>query len=99
MLTYDTIKIGMNVRCIYNCSRTPYAHREGKTAVVLSITYPYVYVQWDDGLKEYGCWSGPEYFEDSKRKPRKAIPDFPLDPSLPVLMAGYIQDRARKRFQ
>ena len=30
-------------------------------------------------------------------RPSKVIPDYPLDPSLPVLMAGYIQDRQRKR--
>jgi hypothetical protein len=30
-------------------------------------------------------------------RPEKVIPDYPLDPSLPVLMAGYIQDRQRKR--
>jgi len=34
-----------------------------------------------------------------KRKPRKVIPDIPLDPTLPILEAGYIQDRARKRFK
>src|ERR1035437_3864186 len=27
----------------------------------------------------------------------KAIPDFPLDPTLHVLQAGYIQDRQRKK--
>jgi len=34
-------------------------------------------------------------------KPRikKVIPDFPLDPMLPVLEAGYIQDRQRKQFK
>jgi len=29
----------------------------------------------------------------------KVIPGIPLDPTLPVLMAGYIQDRARKRYR
>jgi hypothetical protein len=32
-----------------------------------------------------------------KRKPKKVIPNTPLDPSLPILMAGHIQDRQRKR--
>lgn len=33
------------------------------------------------------------------RPPRKAIPDIPLDPTLPILEAGYLQDRQRKRFR
>ena len=28
----------------------------------------------------------------------KVIPDFPLDATLPILQAGYIQDRQRKQF-
>ena len=28
----------------------------------------------------------------------KIIPGIPLDPTLPILMAGYLQDRARKRY-
>lgn len=32
------------------------------------------------------------------KKPRKIIPDIPLDPTLHILEAGYIQDRMRKRF-
>jgi hypothetical protein len=29
----------------------------------------------------------------------REIPDMPLDPSLPVLQAGYLQDRARKKYR
>jgi len=29
----------------------------------------------------------------------KIIPDIPLDPSLPILEAGYLQDRQRKRYR
>jgi len=29
----------------------------------------------------------------------KIIPGIPLDPTLPILQAGYIQDRARKRYR
>jgi hypothetical protein len=32
-------------------------------------------------------------------KPEKIIPGTPLDPTLPILHAGYIQDRQRKRFR
>jgi hypothetical protein len=34
--------------------------------------------------------------EVKNRRPRKVIPDIPLDPSLPILMAGHLQDRMRK---
>jgi hypothetical protein len=30
-------------------------------------------------------------------KPSKIIPDIPLDPTLPILMAGHLQDRMRKK--
>jgi hypothetical protein len=33
------------------------------------------------------------------RKSSKVIPDIPLDPTLPVLQAGYLQDRERKHFK
>lgn len=33
------------------------------------------------------------------RKPKKLIPEFPLDNTLPILQAGYIQDRQRKLFK
>jgi hypothetical protein len=29
----------------------------------------------------------------------KVIPDMPLDPTLPILTAGHLQDRQRKRFK
>jgi hypothetical protein len=29
----------------------------------------------------------------------KVIPDMPLDPTLPVLQAGYLQDRQRKQYR
>lgn len=31
------------------------------------------------------------------RKPKKVIPNMPLDPTLPMLEAGYLQDRMRRR--
>jgi len=34
---------------------------------------------------------------DGAMKPPKVIPGFPLDPTLHILQAGYIQDRQRKR--
>lgn len=34
-----------------------------------------------------------------KRKPKKVIPGIPLDPSLPLLEAGHLQDRARKKYR
>lgn len=36
----------------------------------------------------------PLYF-----KPKIIIPDMPLDPSLPILMAGHLQDRQRKKYR
>lgn len=37
------------------------------------------------------------HYEVRPIKIEKIIPDFPLDPTLHVLQAGYIQDRQRKR--
>jgi hypothetical protein len=34
-----------------------------------------------------------------KRKPKKEIPNIPLDTELSVLQAGYLQDRQRKRYK
>jgi hypothetical protein len=34
-----------------------------------------------------------------RRKIKKVMPDFPLDPTLPILQAGYLQDRERKHFK
>jgi len=31
--------------------------------------------------------------------PEKVIPDFPLDKTIPILQAGHIQDRQRKRYK
>jgi len=33
----------------------------------------------------------------SNRKPKKVIPDIPIDTTLPLLEAGHLQDRMRKR--
>jgi len=34
-----------------------------------------------------------------KTKPRKVIPDIPIDNTLPILMAGHLQDRQRKQYR
>jgi hypothetical protein len=36
---------------------------------------------------------------NNEEKKEKIIPGIPLDPSLPILQAGYLQDRQRKRFK
>jgi len=98
-LTFDTIKIGMRVRCLFI---DEYYLRGDKTGVVVHIDgSSYVTVDWDDGFREYRIWSGARYFEEvgaKKRKPRKIIPEIPIDTSLPLLMAGHLQDRQRKKF-
>jgi hypothetical protein len=33
------------------------------------------------------------------KKPEKVIPGMPLDPTLPILQAGYLQDRQRKQYK
>jgi len=71
----------------------------------------YYDIQWDDGSTDGRTWVClPEEFivwfdvldvrsNGKKRKPKKVIPDIPMDPTLPILEAGYLQDRQRKRFR
>jgi len=42
-------------------------------------------------------WLEVRKLDGRARKPAKAIPDIPMDPTLPTLMAGHLQDRMRKR--
>ena len=103
-LTYDTIQVGMHVRCNYTGVIWPDVYRLDKTAIVISFNYGgTVNIKWDDGYADSDAWSGACYFDEilggRKRKPKKVIPDIPLDPTLPILQAGYIQDRARKKFK
>jgi hypothetical protein len=49
-------------------------------------------------LLELRSWRAGDYeVRPTKGWAPKVIPDFPLDPTLHVLHAGYIQDRQRKR--
>lgn len=108
-LTADTIKTGMRVRSIYNGMNSDYASFLGKTGtirscILKSIITCSVVIDWDDGSVYCRTWTGmpSEYFEEfngKKRKPKKIIPDIPLDPNMPILQAGHIQDRQRKRFR
>src|ERR1035437_9011893 len=107
-LTCSSIKIGMKIRSIYNGGNSMYAARLDKTGTILTLEtrnshHCSVDVDWDDGNSWCKSWGGDvsEYFEEfdgKPRKPRKVIPDIPLDPTLPILMAGHLQDRARKKF-
>lgn len=44
-----------------------------------------------------GPWSLIHYYKP--RRSGKVIPDIPLDPALPILMAGHLQDRQRKKYR
>jgi len=99
ILSSSNIKVGLRVRCFYY--GTP--ERIDKTATITTAaTYGGFNVSWDDGHQ--GClywWMDSNIFyviEDKKyRKPKKIIPEIPIDTTLPLLMAGHLQDRMRKR--
>jgi hypothetical protein len=111
-VTLDIAKVGLKVRSIYNGPNSEYASLLGNTGTIATLNvsrsnnynnYCSVLIDWDDGNHRCREWGGDisEYFEewDGKiRKPRKVIPDIPLDPSLPILHAGHLQDRMRKKF-
>lgn len=69
----------------------------------------YYGIKWDDNSTDSSSWFySPTafarhfevlYMSAKKRKPKKIIPDIPLDPTLPILEAGYLQDRMRKQFR
>lgn len=102
-LTVDNIKVGLKVRCTYYSI----PDRFGQTATIIEITdtrYGNVHftVEWYDKTI-YNCtWFIPDDVFDiipsKHRKPKKVIPDIPIDTTLPLLMAGHLQDRQRKRF-
>jgi len=62
------------------------------------IPLSYDYARWlcNDLNTSYGLTIF-EVREFKEFKPSKVIPDFPMDPTLHILEAGYIQDRMRKR--
>jgi len=106
-LTIETIKVGMHVMCNWQAPTLAGYNRYGKTAIVQEI-HPYgaTVIVWDDGLRNSTRWSHPKHFDEiisgrkpKLRKPKKVIPDIPLDPTLPILEAGYLQDRLRKKFR
>jgi len=107
-VTIDTVKVGMRVRSIYNGTNYSYAAFLGKTGTIASLSisplwFCNVIIEWDNGDRSCTSWGGDisEYFEEfngKPRKPRKIIPDIPLDPTLPILQAGHLQDRMRKKF-
>jgi hypothetical protein len=46
----------------------------------------------ENGIEQIDCsWN--------KKQIEKVIPDMPLDPTLPILQAGYLQDRQRKQYR
>ena len=102
-LTIDNAVVGLKIKCLY---RTSYV--EGKIGTISAIYFRWVGskafdITWDDGYPGSRVgWILPANFEviGSKiyRKPKKIIPDIPLDPTLPILMAGHFQDRMRKKF-
>jgi hypothetical protein len=69
----------------------------------------YYHIQWDDNSTGSTRWFyTPTAFimnfdvsneSIKKRKPKRVIPDIPLDSTLPILQAGYLQDRMRKQFR
>jgi hypothetical protein len=104
MLTSENIAVGLKIISTY-----PSDFILGRTAVVVSINWireraSSFNVNWDDGRTSWSMgWTLPSSSFDIignkvYRKPRKVIPDMPLDPELPVLMAGHWQDRQRKKF-
>lgn len=52
--------------------------------------YDFAYIG-NDGMIDAGVWE--------LTKPDKIIPDIPLDPMLPILEAGHLQDRQRKKYR
>jgi len=100
-LTRDNIKIGLRVQEVDGA----------RTGVIADIGRAEFHsgnfiILWDhSGVR--GNWSTYRNFHIivtgkirlRKRKPKKVIPDIPMDTTMPLLMAGYMQDRARKKFK
>jgi len=107
--TLKDIVLGAKVRCNVN------SNIRFKTGTLIAIrddsawsNCRYYDIQWDDGYTVNVMWlCSPYQFtcwfdvlgNIKKRKPKKVIPDIPLDPTLPILEAGYLQDRMRKQFR
>jgi hypothetical protein len=95
--------VGAKARCVFEAG-----HKwAGRTATVYFIDGEVFKLKWDDNdlddnaIWEYGVENFIRFFEVpcKKRKPKKVIPNIPLDPNLPILQAGYLQDRMRKQFR
>lgn len=78
----------------------------GARYTIIAIDSLYAYDLRPDGLNGVfsslnadGKMNIGDYWILEGSKPRKIIPDIPLDPSLPILQAGHLQDRARKKYR
>jgi hypothetical protein len=101
--TNEDRQVGVRLRCIYYDEGNQWF---GRTAIITSCTPTgsLFDVAWDDGIGGGGWYDIANQFEvlvshRKRKKPKKIIPDIPLDPDLPILQAGYIQDRQRKKFR
>jgi hypothetical protein len=102
-LTSENIKVGIRVKCTY---KDHYLFGSDATISEIRSNGSFM-VSWDTA--QPGEWQTHSYFkiivENKRSVKRRAknllksnkILDIPLDPDLPVLMAGYLQDRERKR--
>jgi hypothetical protein len=63
---------------------------------MLSIT-----VSCEQHIYTWDLWNGYLFLSDDwcLECKEKVIPGTPLDPTLPILQAGYLQDRARKKYR
>jgi len=109
LLTLENAAVGLKVKCLYNTYDLL-----GKTGTISNIytrgsnrtrgsSRKCFDIIWDGFTIYTTGWRLPNnHFEvigtKTYRKPKKVIPDIPLDTTLHILEAGHLQDRMRKRF-
>ena len=94
-LTSENVKVGLSVK-----------ETNGRIGSITNVQGDMFTVLWEHSGALSNWWTHA-YFQiivtgktnRRKRKHKKVTPDFPIDTSLPLFMAGHLQDRQRKRYK